>query len=106
MTHDVLVLGAGHNGLVAAVFLARAGLKVTVLEERLTVGGACKTERPFPRAPHLQTSTGAYLLGLMPPELIAKLGVEIPVVRRDPHYFLPTMGTGGKHLLFGSDATA
>ncbi|HEX3772259.1 MAG TPA: FAD-dependent oxidoreductase, partial [Polyangiaceae bacterium] len=82
MTHDVLVLGAGHNGLVAAVFLARAGLKVTVLEERPTVGGACKTERPFPSAPHLQTSTGAYLLGLMPPELIAKLGVELPIVRR------------------------
>jgi phytoene dehydrogenase-like protein len=107
MTHDVLVLGAGHNGLVAAVFLARAGLKVTVLEEKPTVGGACKTERPFARAPHLQTSTGAYLLGLMPPELIAKLGVELPVVRRDPHYFLPTMPSGGgKYLLFGSDAAA
>jgi phytoene dehydrogenase-like protein len=98
---DVVVLGAGHNGLVAATLLARAGLKVTVVEEKQTIGGACKTEKPFLRAPDLAVSTGAYLLGLMPPELIAKLGIEIPTVRRDPHYFLPT--TGKRYLLFGSD---
>jgi phytoene dehydrogenase-like protein len=101
---DVLVLGAGHNGLVAAVLLARAGMSVTVLEEKATVGGACKTERPFPKAPNLAASTGAYLLGLMPPELVAKLGVELPTVRRDPHYFLPT--TDGRSLLFGADRDA
>ncbi|MDP9002900.1 MAG: NAD(P)/FAD-dependent oxidoreductase [Myxococcota bacterium] len=98
---DVLVVGAGHNGLVAATFLARAGLTVHVVEDKPTIGGACKTERPFARAPNLAVSTGAYLLGLMPPELITKLGIEIPTVRRDPHYFLPT--TGKRHLLFGSD---
>lgn len=36
--------------------------------------------------------TGAYLLGLMPPELIQKLGIEIPTIRRDPHWFIPTTG--------------
>src|SRR4051812_25728796 len=87
---DVIVIGAGHNGLVAATFLARAGLDVTVLEEKPTVGGAAKTEYPFSKAPKLGTSTGAYLLGVMQPELIAKLGANFKLIRRDPHYFLPT----------------
>ena len=98
---DVIIVGAGHNGLVAAVLLARAGLAVTVIEEKSEVGGACKTEKPFARVPDLATSTGAYLLGLMPPELLQKLQVELPLLRRDPHYFLPT--TDGRYLLFGSD---
>lgn len=101
---DVVLCGAGHNGLVAAILLARAGLRVLVLEEKDQVGGACKTERPFARAPELGTSTGAYLLGLMPPELLATLQVDIPWKRRDPHYFLPT--TGHRYLLFGSDQAA
>ena len=98
---DVVVVGAGHNGLVSAVLLARAGLDVLVVEQKEVIGGAVRTETPFPKIPQLKGSTGAYLLGLMPPELIAKLGVEIPVMRRDPHYFLPT--TDGRYLLFGSD---
>ena len=101
---DVIVVGAGHNGLVAALVLARSGLSVRVVEEKEVVGGAARTERPFAKVPQLATSTGAYLLGLMPPELIKTLGIELPLLRRDPHYFLPTQGS--RYLLFGSDRAA
>ena len=104
---DVVIIGAGHNGLVSAVLLARAGLDVVVLEAADVIGGAARTERPFPKVPRLSHSTGSYLLGLMPPELIRTLGVRIPVLRRDPHYFLPTPGgPGSPHLLMGSDRAA
>lgn len=98
---DVVIIGAGHNGLVAAILLARAGLQVTVVEEKNVTGGAARTETPFARAPELGTSTGAYLLGPMPPELLAKLDIELPLLRRDPHSFL--VSTDGRYLLTGSD---
>jgi len=101
---DVVVIGAGHNGLVAATLLARAGLAVEVVEQDDMIGGACRTEAPFRRAPGLRASTGAYLLGPMPPELLQILDVELPLVRRDPHYFLPTLD--GRHLLLGADRAA
>jgi phytoene dehydrogenase-like protein len=102
--YDALIVGAGHNALVCALMLARAGLSVRVLEAKDVAGGACRTETPFPRCPELRQSTGAYLLGLMPPELVSELGLRLPLLRRDPHYFLPTLGEG--HVLFGSDAEA
>lgn len=101
---DVLVVGAGHNGLVAALCAAKAGKRVLVVERAGVIGGATRTELPFAKAPNLPQSTGAYLLGLMPPELEALLGVSMPTLRRDPHYFLPT--ESGRYLLFGSDEAA
>lgn len=101
---DAIVVGAGHNGLVAATLLARTGLSVVVLETGPVVGGAARTETPFPKVPGLRHSTGAYLLGLMPPELARLLDLDLPLLRRDPHYFLPT--TSNRHLLMGSDREA
>src|SRR5206468_3682890 len=61
------------------------------------------------KVPELRQSTGAYLLGLMPPELEQLLDLRLPLVRRDPHYFLPTAtpyANGGRYLLMGRDRAA
>ena len=63
--YEVIIVGAGHNGLVSAILLARAGKRVLVLEEKDVVGGATRTEHPFKKAPGLGSSTGSYLLGLV-----------------------------------------
>ncbi len=52
------------------------------------------------RAPKLAASTGAYLLGLMPPELVEKLDLHIPTIRRDPHWFVPTLGNTPPPIIY------
>ncbi|MFL6003464.1 MAG: FAD-dependent oxidoreductase, partial [Nocardioides sp.] len=54
--YDAIVVGGGHNGLVCAAYLARAGLRTVVLEARATTGGAATTERPWPEHPHLSVT--------------------------------------------------
>ena len=60
--YDVVIVGAGHNGLVAAFYLARAGLRTFVVERRSIVGGACTTEE---FAPGFKASPGAYVLSML-----------------------------------------
>ena len=67
---DAIIIGAGHNGLVAAGYLARAGKKVAVLEKRDRVGGACTLEEPFPG---FTMSPCAYVVSLLRPEIIRDL---------------------------------
>ena len=104
---DVVVVGGGHNGLVAATVLARSGLDVILLERARRLGGATRTENCFPAVPGLRQSTGAYLLGLMPPEVLALADGRVRPLRRDPYYVLPTAGgSGSPFLWFGSDRAA
>lgn len=73
MKYDVVIVGAGHNGLVCGAYLARAGLSVCVLERRPLVGGACATEEIWPG---YKVSTAAHMLGLLQPRVI--LDLELP----------------------------
>ena len=69
---DVIIVGAGHNGLTCAAYLARAGKRVLVLESRDRVGGACTIEEPWPG---VRLSPCAYLAGLLHPLVIQELGL-------------------------------
>src|SRR3954470_7874179 len=75
-SYDAIVVGGGHNGLVAAAYLARAGAQTLVLESRATVGGAATTESPWPDAPQLRVTRLSYVMSLMPPTIIADLALE------------------------------
>jgi phytoene dehydrogenase-like protein len=87
--YDAIVVGAGHNGLIAAGYLAKAGKKVLVLERRSIIGGATVTEEWFPG---YRLSTCSYVCNLLLPEVIADLELErhgYDVRPFDPQYFVP-----------------
>ena len=88
---DAIVVGAGHNGLTAAAYLARAGRRVLVLERRERIGGACTLERPF-ADPAFAASPCAYLVGLLDPLVIDELGLRargLATRVADPELFIP-----------------
>ena len=99
--YDAIVVGAGHNGLVAANYLANAGLKVAVFERRHKVGGAAVTEEIFPG---FKFSRASYLAGLLIPEIIDELELKkygVEFLFRDPYSFTPC-NDGKRYLMLGS----
>jgi phytoene dehydrogenase-like protein len=96
---DVLIIGAGHNGLVCAYYLASKGLKATILERRRVVGGAAVTEEFHPG---FRNSTASYTVSLLNPTIIRDMRLYehgLKVVLRKVDNFLPTLGPD--HLLSG-----
>ena len=98
---SAVIVGGGHNGLVAATLLARAGVRTTVLERLDGLGGAAVSERPFPGV-DVRLSRYAYLVSLFPRELARELGVELRLLRRRVSSYTPD-GDGGL-LIDSADA--
>jgi phytoene dehydrogenase-like protein len=100
-SYDTIVIGAGHNGLVTAAYLARAGQRVLVLERRELVGGTCVTEEIWPG---YKVSTAAYVNSLLRPEIIRDLELKrhgFEMLPRNPSSFTPF--PDGRYLLMGLD---
>ena len=87
--YDALIIGAGHNGLVCAFYLARAGLKVRIVERRDVVGGAAVTEEFYPG---LRNSVASYTVSLLQPKVINDMRLAdhgYRVIERPISNFLP-----------------
>ena len=102
---DVVIVGGGHNGLVAAAYLARAGLRVRLLERLAQVGGAAVSAQIFSRV-DARLSRYAYLVSLLPARIVDDLGAAVRLARRPYSSYTPDPATSGRTgLLVGPDST-
>ena len=91
--YDVVILGAGHNGLVAASYLGRAGLSVLLLEKNDYIGGATTSQKVFPDY-DARLSRYSYLVSLFPEKIIRDLGLKLELRRRATGSFTPYIKSG------------
>ena len=92
-SYDVVIVGGGHNGLVAATYLGRAGLSVLLLERLDHTGGAAVSARAF-AGKEARLSRYSYLVSLMPEALIADLGLDLRLASRSVASYTPTLRNG------------
>ncbi|MCW2993427.1 MAG: NAD(P)/FAD-dependent oxidoreductase, partial [Conexibacter sp.] len=97
-SYDAVIVGGGHNGLVAAAYLARAGRRVLVLERRDELGGAAVSEVAFPGV-DARLSRYAYLVSLLPAAIVRELGLDLRLVRRRVSSYTPDPRVGGRRGL-------
>src|SRR6202049_3084034 len=91
--YDVIILGAGHNGLVAATYLGRAGLSVLLLEKNDYIGGATTSQKVFPDY-DARLSRYSYLVSLFPEKIIRDLGLKLELRRRGTGSLPPYIKSG------------
>ena len=104
-TYDAIVVGGGHNGLVAAAYLARSGARTLVLEGRHKTGGAATTEAPWPDAPEFRVTRLSYVMSLLPPTIIKDLDLArhgYKIYPMGPYY--QAFPEGGSIKLYADDA--
>ena len=103
--YDAIIVGGGHNGLVAAAYLARSGARTLVLEARPKTGGAATTEAPWPDAPDFKVTRLSYVMSLLPPTIINDLQLErhgYKIYPMGPYY--QAFPGGGSIKLYADDA--
>ena len=104
-SYDAIVIGGGHNGLVAAAYLARSGAKTLVLEARQQTGGAATTEAPWPDAPQFKVTRLSYVMSLLPPTILSDLKLEqhgYKIFPMGPYY--QAFPEGGSLTLYEEDS--
>src|SRR5881398_3780557 len=102
--YDVVILGAGHNGLVAATYLGRAGLSVLLLEKNDYIGGATTSQKLFPDY-DARLSRYSYLVSLFPEKIIRDLGLNLELRRRATASFTPYVMDGQHNGLLLSNVS-
>jgi phytoene dehydrogenase-like protein len=103
--YDAIVIGGGHNGLVAGAYLAKAGARTVVLEARHKTGGAAATDSPWPEAPEFKVTTYSYVMSLMPNTIIRDLDLKrhgYKVFPMGPYF--QAWPDGRSLMLFADDA--
>ena len=91
--YDVAVIGGGHNGLVAATYLAKAGKSVVILEANAEVGGATTSVRAFPEYDAM-LSRYSYLISLLPDQIVSDLGLDFECISRTVSSYTPYSRNG------------
>ena len=104
-SYDAIVIGGGHNGMVAGAYMSRSGARTVVLESRHNTGGSATTDSPWPEAPEFKVTRLSYVMSLLPPTIMNDLQLErhgYKVFPMGPYY--QAFPEGGSIKIYADDA--
>ncbi len=104
-SYDAIVIGGGHNGMVAGAYMSRSGARTVVLESRHKTGGSATTDSPWPEAPEFKVTRLSYVMSLLPPTIMNDLQLErhgYKVFPMGPYY--QAFPEGGSIKIYADDA--